>query len=135
MHLYEFINSHRKFHDFSLISLGRPEDFGSIAKRGWGGFLALKSHIICSSKKSCMKTKVDIVCFSLNSVFLIDQKKKKKKNDDCAEEKDAHGLLFVFFFCDLVPIFFTSFSPVFLLFPSSFLLLFTMHLLRYAYLI
>ena len=30
-------------------------------KRGRGGFLALKSHISFSSKKSCMETKVDIV--------------------------------------------------------------------------
>ena len=52
--------------------------------KGVGGFLALESHIICSSKKSCMKTKVDIVCFTLNTVFLI-----YPKNDDCAEEKDA----------------------------------------------
>ena len=37
-----------------------------------------------------MKTKADIVCFTLNSVFLIDQ-----KNDDCSEEKDAHGLFFL----------------------------------------
>ena len=47
-------------------------------------FLAVESHIICSLKKSCMKTKVDIVCFTLNSVFLIDP-----KNDNCAEEKDV----------------------------------------------
>ena len=80
-------------------------------KGGGGGFLAFKSHIICASKKSCMKIKVDIVCFSLNSIFLIDP-----KNDDCAEEKDVHGLLLFFFFCDLVPIF----SPPFLLFFSSF---------------
>ena len=84
-------------------------------KGGGGGFLALKSHIICSSKKSCMKTKVDIVCFSLNSIFLIDP-----KNDDCAGEKDAHKRLF-FFFCDLVPIFFLlffSFSPLSLFLSS-----------------
>ena len=49
-----------------------------------GGFLALKSHIICSSKTSCMETKAVIVCFYLNSVFLIDP-----KNDDCADEKNA----------------------------------------------
>ena len=57
----------------STISLGLPKDFGSILKKGGGGgFLALKSHIICSSKKSCMKIKVNIMCFSLNSIFLID---------------------------------------------------------------
>ena len=77
----------------SCLSLGLPEDFGSIAKRGWGGLLALKSPIICSSIKSCMKTKGDMVCFTLNSVFLIVQ-----KNDDCAEEKDAGLLVFFFFF-------------------------------------
>ena len=57
------------------MSLGLSDDFGSIAKMVVGGFLALKSHIICSSKKSCMKTNVDIVCFSIKSVFLIDPKK------------------------------------------------------------
>ena len=52
------------------ISLGLREDFGSIAKKGvGGGFLALKSHIICSTKKSCVKTKADIVCFSLNRLI------------------------------------------------------------------
>ena len=100
------------------ISLGLPEDFGSIAKKGvGGGFLALKSHIICSSKKSCMKIKVDIVCFSLNSIFLIDP-----KNDDCAEGKDAHGFLFFFFFFAIwspfFPLLFFSFSPL-CLFLSS----------------
>ena len=59
--------------------------------REWGGCLAVGSHIICSSKKACMKTKVDIVCFTLNIVFLID-----RKNDDCAAEKDEHGLRFCF---------------------------------------
>ena len=46
-----------------------------------------ESHLICLSKASCMKTKVDIECFTLNSVFLIGP-----KHDDCAEEEDAHGL-------------------------------------------
>ena len=85
-------------------------------KGGGGGLLALKIHIICSSKKSCMKTNVDIVCFSLSSMFLIDP-----KNDDCAEEKDAHGLFFFFFFCDLIPNFFLlffSFSPLSLFLSS-----------------
>ena len=127
----------------SCLSLGLPEDFGSIANRGRGGLLALESPIICSSIKSCMKTKGDMVCFTLNNVFLIVQ-----KHDDCAEEKDA-GLLgvffvvvfllffffFFFFYCfsffsflfvcvvfflrfDLQ--FFPPFSSIFLLFPSSF---------------
>ena len=90
------------------LSLGLSEDFGSIAKKGMGGFLALESHIICSSKNSCMKTKLDIVCFTPNSVFLIDQ-----NNDDCAEEKDAPVLLFFFF--DFIPssfLIFLSFSSL-----------------------
>ena len=80
-------------------------------KRGGGRFLALKSHIICSSKKSCMKTKVDIVCFTVNSVFLIDP-----KNDDCTEEKmrtDFFSFLFLW-----SPIFSSSFSPFSLFFSS-----------------
>ena len=96
------------------ISLGLPEDFGSIAKKGVGsGFLDLKNHIICSSKKSCMETKADKVCFSLNSVFLIDP-----KNDDCAGEKDAHGFPFFSFF----PPFFSIWSPIVCSFSSLFLL-------------
>ena len=82
-------------------------------KGGGGGFLALKSHIICSFKQSCMKTKADIVCFSLNSVFLIDP-----ENDDCVEEKDAQWL---FVSCDFVPNFsllFFSFSPLSLFLSS-----------------
>ena len=59
-----------------------------------------------------MKAKVDIVSFTLNRVFLIDQKKKKKKKNDCEEEIYAHGVLFFF---DLI----TIFSP-FLHFFSSF---------------
>ena len=39
-------------------------------KGGGGGFLALESQIICSSKKSCMKTKA--VSFTLNSVLPTD---------------------------------------------------------------
>ena len=54
-----------------------------------------------------MKIKVDIGCFTLNNVFLIDP-----KNDDCAEEKDAHGLLFFFRFDPS----FSSFSSRFLRF-------------------
>ena len=71
---------------FSLfcISLGLPEDFGIVAKRGLGQYLTLESHLICSLLKSCMKTKVETVCFTLNSVFLIGP-----KNDHCTEEKDA----------------------------------------------
>ena len=64
-----------------------------------------------------MKIKVDIVCFSLNSIFLIDP-----KNDDCAEEKDAHGLLFFFFFLrfgpHFFPLLFFSFSPLSLFLSS-----------------
>ena len=103
---------------FFLTSLGLPEDFGSIAKRVWGGFLTHGTHIICSSKTSCMKTKVDIVCFTLNIVFLIDP-----KNDGCAED---------FLFFAIWSSIFSSFSSPFLLFPSYFLLLFTTHLLRIA---
>ena len=76
-------------------------------KGGGGGFLALKSHTIYSTKRSCLETKADIVCFSLNSVFLFDP-----KNDDCAEEKDAHRLLFFFF------LFFAIWSPIFYSFSS-----------------
>ena len=127
---------------FTLYILTTARRFWKYCKKGGGGgFLALKSRIICSSEKSCMETKADIVCFSLNSVFLID-----KENDDCAEEKDAHGLLF-FFFCDLVPNFFLlffSFSPLSLFLSSSLSLFLSSPLyhapfapshLRYAHLI
>ena len=77
-----------------------------------------------------MKTKVDTVCFTLNSVFLIDP-----KNDDCVEEKDAHGLL-----CFVVVVvvlrfelhFFPPFLPCFSSFPLSFFSFCTTHLLRLA---
>ena len=67
----QFVAESALFFTFCIF-LGLP-DFGSIAKKGGeGGILALESQIICSLKKSCMKTKVDIVSFTLNSVFLID---------------------------------------------------------------
>ena len=101
-------------------------------KRGGGGCLALKSHIICSSKKSCVETKADIVCFSLNNVFLIDPKMTTTQR-----KKVRTDFFFFLFFCDFFffaiwsPIF-SSFSSLFLLFPSSFHLVFTTHLLRLA---
>ena len=99
----------------TLISLGLPEEFGSIAKKGVGvDFLALKSHI-CSSKKSCMKTKVDIVCFSLNSVFLIDPKKwRLRKGKRCT------GFFFFFFaiWSQILFLLFFSFSPLSLFLSS-----------------
>ena len=52
---------------------------------GGGGYFALESHPMCSSIISYMKTKVDIVGFTLKSV----------KNDDCAEENNTH-CFFVF---------------------------------------
>ena len=119
--LYEMLLKYRQFVAESplvllfCISLGLPADFGSVAKGDGGGYLALETHITCSSIKSCMKMKVNIVCFSLNL-----------KIDDCAEEKDAHGLLL-----------FLQFDPrfiphVLLFFSSSFLFLFTTHLLHLA---
>ena len=74
-------------------------------KQGGGGYLVIESHLICSSIKSCMKTKVDIGCFILNSVFLTGP-----KDEDCAEEKGVHGLPFFFQFD---PQFFSSFSSPF----------------------
>ena len=53
--LLTYINQ-RQNSALTKISLGLPEDFGSVAKRGWGGYLALESHLICSSIKSCLKT-------------------------------------------------------------------------------
>ena len=104
-----FIVGKLRFHS---ISLGLSEDFGSIAKRGRGRFLAHRSHIICSSKTSCTKRKVSIVCFTLNSIFLIDKRmttaQRKKIRMD-------------FFFCDLIPscfLLFFSFSPLFLFLSS-----------------
>ena len=74
---YHFQYLENKLMDFDkiLYILRTARGFWKYCKKGGGGgLLALKSHIICSSKKSCMKTKVDIVCFSLSSLFLIDPK-------------------------------------------------------------
>ena len=91
--------------------------FWKYCKKG-GGLLALKSHIICSSKKSCLKRKVDIVCFSLSSLFLIDPKmttaQRKKMRTD-------FFFFFFFFFAIWSPIFFLlffSFSPLSLFLSS-----------------
>ena len=73
-----------------------------LQRRGRGGYLALESHIICSSIRSCMESKVDVVCYTLNSIFLIGPKmmtaQRKKMRTD--------------FFCDLIPDF-SSFSSSF----------------------
>ena len=98
-------------------------------KKGWGGCLALESHVICSSKQSCMKTKVDIVCFILNSVFLIDQKKRKKKRRRLRRGKRCARTSF---FLRFDPYFCLLFCSFFSFFSSSFLLLFPMHLFRLA---
>ena len=42
------------------ISSGLPRDFGSVEKGGWGGYLDLESHLLCSAIIYYMKTKLDI---------------------------------------------------------------------------
>ena len=54
------------------ISLGLPEDCVRVAKRdGVDIYIALESNLICLSVISYMKTKVDIVSFTVNNVLLI----------------------------------------------------------------
>ena len=115
---------------FFCISLRFPEDFGSIG-RGWGGFIALESHIICSSNKSCMKTKEDIVCFTLNSIFLIDKKWRLRIGKRCVRTSLFFAIWFPICFS-----FSSLFSPL-SLFCSSPLYhaSFAPSHLRYAYLI
>ena len=92
-----------------FISVGLPEEFGSVAKKGVGWIFSL----ICPSIIYYMETKVDtvythVVDFALNSVFLIGPK------------------MTIFFFLDLIPIFLLFFSPPHPLpFASSSPLLFT----------
>ena len=97
----------------ALHILRTARGFWKHCKKGVGWILALESHTFCSSKNILHENKflglglglVDIVCFTLNSVFLIDL-----KNNDCAEEKDAHGSFFLLLFDPLFLIFLSFFS-------------------------
>ena len=102
---------HNCLYDCCTHILRTARGFWRYCKKGGGdGFLALKSHIICSSKKSCMKTKADIVCFSLNSVFLIEKKKRTT-----AQRKKMRTDFFFFFFLRFG---YQSFPPSLLFFSS-----------------
>ena len=71
----------------SSYILRNASGFWKYCKTGVGWiFISLKSHLFIKNNIA-WNQKYDIMCFSLNNVFLIDP-----KNDDCAEEKHAHRL-------------------------------------------